>query len=786
MNERVERLRRKSFETVPCVSVERAQLMTHFYRENMYKYSVPVLRALNFKHLCERKTLYIGEDELIVGERGPFPKAVPTYPELTCHSLEDLKILDSRPMTRYAVSKETMSIYEREIIPFWRGRNLREHVFKEAPAEWRSAYEVGMFTEFMEQRAPGHTVLDGIIYRKGMVDFKEEIAQSLANLDYLNDPEATEKAEELKAMAISCDAAITFAERHAEMAEKMADRETNPERRAELIKIAATCRWVPAHAPRDFWEALQMYWFVHLGTVTELNGWDSMSPGHLDQHLYPFYEKDLVANTLNREKAKELLQCFWIKFNNQPAPPKVGVTAEESGTYNDFTNINLAGLKRDGSDGVNEVSYLLLEVLDEMQLLQPQANVQVSHKTPERFLKAACRVIRKGSGYPSVFNADEVIMEQLRIGKTLEDAREGGTSGCIETGSFGKEAFILTGYLNVPKILEVTLNNGLDPLTGHTVGLQTGGPRNFTSFDALYGAFEKQLNYCVDLKIRVNNYIERMYAWYAPAPFLSVVIRDCIARGKDYNNGGPRYNANYIQCCGIGTITDSLSAIKKHVFEEKTVAMDHLLNALQKNFDGEESLRLMLFNKTPFYGNDDDLADSIMQQVYASLFNAIDGKPNTKGTEYHLNMLSTTCHVYFGRMLGASANGRLAGFPISDGTSPSHGADRKGPTAVIKSLGKMDQVKSGGTLLNQRFTPGVLKGETGVDSMAHLIRTYFNLNGHHVQFNVVDTATLRRAQEVPDEYRNLLVRVAGYSDYFVDLDRHHQEEIIARTEHESL
>jgi len=760
--------------------------MTQFYRENMYKYSVPVLRALNFKHLCERKTLYIGEDELIVGERGPFPKAVPTFPELTCHSVEDLKILDSRSMTRYAVSKETMTIYEREIIPFWRGRNLRERVFKEAPAEWKSAYEVGMFTEFMEQRAPGHTALDGIIYRKGMMDFKEEIAHSLAKLDYLNDSEATEKAEELKAMAISCDAVITFADRHAEMADEMADRETKPERRAELKKIAATCRWVPAHAPRDFWEALQMYWFVHLGTVTELNGWDSMCPGHLDQHLHPFYEKDLAANTLNREKAKELLQCFWIKFNNQPAPPKVGVTAEESGTYNDFANINLAGLKRDGSDGVNEVSYLLLEVLDEMQLLQPQANVQVSHKTPERFLKAACRVIRKGSGYPSVFNADEVIMEQLRIGKTLEDAREGGTSGCIETGSFGKEAFILTGYLNVPKILEVTLNNGLDPLTGHTVGLQTGDPRNFASFDALYGAFEKQLSYFVDLKIRVNNYIEQMYACYAPAPFLSVLIRDCIAKGKDYNNGGPRYNANYIQCCGIGTITDSLSAIKKHVFEEKAFAMDRLLNALQKNFDDEESLRLILFNKTPFYGNDDDLADSIMQQVYASLFNAIDGKPNTKGTEYHLNMLSTTCHVYFGRMLGASANGRLAGLPISDGTSPSHGADRKGPTAVIKSLGKMDQVKSGGTLLNQRFTPSVLKGETGVDSMAHLIRTYFNLNGHHVQFNVVDTATLRRAQASPEEYRNLLVRVAGYSDYFVDLDRHHQEEIIARTEHESL
>jgi formate C-acetyltransferase len=689
-------------------------------------------------------------------------------------------------MTRYAVSNETMTLYEREIIPFWQGRNLRERIFKDAPQEWKFAYDAGMFTEFMEQRAPGHTVLDGIIYQKGMLDFKEEISRCLASLDYLNDLEATGKAEELKAMAISCDAVITFADRHAEMAEKMATRETHPQRRAELAKISATCRWVPAHAPRDFWEALQMYWFVHLGTVTELNGWDSMSPGHLDQHLYPFYEKDLAANTLNREKAKELLQCFWIKFNNQPAPPKVGVTAKESGTYNDFTNINLAGLKRDGSDGINEVSYLLLEVLDEMQLLQPQANVQISHKTPERFLKAACRVIRKGSGYPSVFNADEVIMEQLRTGKTLEDAREGGTSGCIETGSFGKEAFLLTGYLNVPKILEVVLNNGSDPLTGLNVGLQTGDPRNFTSFDELYGAFEKQLNYFVELKIRMNNYIEHMYASCAPAPFLSVVIRDCIAKGKDYYDGGPRYNTNYIQCCGIGTITDSLSAVKRHVFEEKTVSMDRLLNALQKNFDGEESLRLRLFNKTPFYGNDDDIADTIMQQVYASLFNAIDGKPNTKGTEYHLNMLSTTCHVYFGRMLGASANGRLARLPISDGTSPSHGADRKGPTAVIKSLGKMDQIKSGGTLLNQRFTPSVLKGETGIDGMAHLIRTYFNLNGHHVQFNVVDTATLRRAQVSPDEYRNLLVRVAGYSDYFVDLDRHHQEEIIARTEHESL
>lgn len=784
MNARVARLREASFEAVPCISIERALLETAFYKKNEGKYSPPVLRALNFKYLCGKKTIYIGDDELIVGERGPFPKAVPTFPELTCHSVEDLKILSSREMTRYAISDADIETYRRKVIPYWRGRTMRDRVFNHVPQAWRDAYEAGMFTEFMEQRAPGHTSLDNTIYKKGMLDFKREIAEVLAKLDFLNDPEATDKTEELKAMDISCDAVILFAERHARLADDMARGEKDLRRRAELEDISRICRRVPAHAPADFREALQMYWFVHLGTITELNGWDAMSPGHLDQHLYPFYKKGLEDGTLDRERAKELIGCFWIKVNNHPAPPKVGVTARESGTYNDFTNINLGGLLRDGSDGSNEVSYLILEVIDELHLLQPGSNVQISHKTPDRFLKAACRVIRKGYGYPSVFNADEVVMEQVQAGKTVEDAREGGCSGCIETGCFGKEAYILSGYLNVPKILELALNNGTDPLTGRKIGPETGDPKSFTNFEGLYEAFGKQLHYAVDLKLRVNNYIERMFSSYAPATFLSVVINDCIARGRDYYNGGPRYNTNYIQCCGIGTVTDSLAALKKHVFEDRTVGMDRLLEALGRNFEGEEALRLKLMNKTPFYGNDDDYADAIMQRVYASLLREIDGKPNTKGGVYHINMLSTTCHVYFGKMLGASANGRFAGMPESDGTSPSHGADRNGPTAVIKSLGKMDQIRSGGTLLNQRFFPSVLDGEEGITKLAHLIRTYFRLNGHHIQFNVVDSDTLRKAQADPDDYRDLLVRVAGYSDYFVDLDKDHQEEIIARTEHE--
>jgi formate C-acetyltransferase len=787
MTPRVARLRKKSFEAQPSISAERALLVTEFYRQNHGKYAVPVLRALNFKNLCEKKTIYIGDDELIVGERGPYPKAVPTFPELTCHSLEDLKILDSRAMTGYRVDVAVYDIYEKSVIPYWRERTLRERVFRDVPPNWHKAYEAGIFTEFMEQRAPGHTTLDGVIYRKGMLDFKAEIADSLANLDFISDAEAAAKAEQLKAMDIACEAAIIFARRHADLARQLAAKQkTDRVRQKELQEIAAVCDWVPAHAPRNFHEALQIYWFVHLGTITELNGWDAMNPGHLDQHLFDFYQKDLAAGVLDRDWAKELIECLWIKFNNHPAPPKVGVTAQESGTYNDFTNINIGGLKADGCDGVNEVSYILLEAVDELHLLQPGSNVQISHKTPHRFLRAACKVIRKGYGYPAVFNADQVIMEQIRAGKSLEDAREGGCSGCIETGAFGKEAYILTGYLNIPKILELTLNNGMDPLTGQAVGLPTGDATDFKDFEDLYTAFVTQLNCMVDLKIRVNNRLEQMYATDAPAPFLSVVIADCIAKGKDYNNGGPRYNTNYIQCCGIGTVTDSLSAIKKHVFENKSTTLKDLRQALACNFVDQEALRLRLLNKTPFYGNDDDEADAIMQRVYADLFKAIDGKPNTKGGSYHLNMLSTTCHVYFGKMLGASANGRHAGLPISDGTSPSHGADRRGPTAVIKSLAKMDQAKSGGTLLNQRFLPSVVKDQEGIEKLCHLIRTYFNLGGHHIQFNIVDSQTLRQAQKTPDDYRDLLVRVAGYSDYFVDLDADHQEEIIARTEHDII
>jgi formate C-acetyltransferase len=760
--------------------------MTSFYRQELGLISAPVRRARSFQYLLEHKAICINDGELIVGEKGPAPKATPTYPELCCHTLEDLDILDSREKIPFAASPEAREVYAETIIPFWRGRTMRERIFAEMTGDWLAAYEAGVYTEFMEQRSPGHTVLDDKIYRKGMLEFKREIETSLASLDYLNDPEAYAKQEELKAMAICAGALIRFAERHAESALDLAAREADPQRKAELERIAEVCSRVPAHAPRDFWEALQYYWFVHLGVTIELNPWDAFCPGKLDQHLYPFYQKGLEDGTLTRDGAEELLHCFWIKFNNQPAPPKVGVTAAESSTYTDFAQINTGGVKVDGSDAVNEVTYLILDVIEEMRLLQPSSSIQVSKKNPNRFVKRAGRIIRTGFGQPSVFNTDLIVQELVRMGKSVADARTGGSSGCVEVGAFGKENYNLTGYFNLPKVLEITLHNGLDPRTGERIGLETGDPTDFQTFDELFDAFSRQVRYFVDVKVRGNNVIERLYATYLPAPFLSLLIDDCIATARDYHDGGARYNTTYIQGVGLGTMADALSAISYHVYDQGTLTMEELLAALADDFTGHERLRQLLLNKTPRYGNDDDYADGIMQRVFEAYFQAVDGRPNTKGGTYYINLLPTTCHVYFGSVIGATPDGRLAATPVSEGISPVQGADRRGPTAAVKSAAKMDHARTGGTLLNQKFTPRLLEDDDGLDMLVHLVRTYFKLDGHHIQFNVVDAGTLRAAQRNPEQHRDLIVRVAGYSDYFCDLTQELQDEIIARTEHRSF
>ncbi len=783
-NERVQNLRIQSESTVPSITIERALLVTEVYKKYANKVSMPLLRALTFKHLMENKTICINHGELIVGERGTGPQATPTYPELCCHTIDDLSVISEREKISFDVSDDVRNTQENEIIPYWKGRSMRDIIFSKMSSDWHNCYEAGIFTEFMEQRAPGHTVAGDKIYNMGMLDLKKQIARKLDSIDFIEDQEALAKSEQLQAMAICADSIITYAKRHADRARELAESEKSTGRREELLKIAFVCDNVPANAPRDMWEALQHYWFIHLGVITELNTWDAFCPGRLDQHIWPFYSKGINNNSLCKDKAKELLECFWIKFNNQPAPPKVGITLKESGTYTDFSNINLGGLKPDGNSGVNELTYLLLEVIDEMRLLQPSTNIQVSKKSPDLFIRKAGEIIRKGWGQPSVFNVEAVIQELLVQGKSLVDARNGGISGCVETGAFGKESYILTGYFNLTKVLEITMNRGRDPLTGKKLGPDTGDPGNFESFDQLMDAFETQLQHFLEIKIAGNQLIEKLYADSMPAPFLSLIIDDCIDKAKDYNSGGSRYNTNYIQGVGIGSITDSLTSIKKHIYDEQKYSWDELLSALANNFSGQEAMRQYIVNKTPHYGNDEDYADIIMQNVFQIFHRLVDGRKSIRGATYRINMLPTTSHVYFGSVIRATPDGRLSGMPLSEGISPVQGNDLNGPTAVIKSAAKMDHLATGGTLLNLKFSPKVLTGEKGLDNLVHLVRSYFRMDGHHLQFNVIDADTLKKAQANPEQFRSLIVRVAGYSDYFNNLSEQLQNEIIARTAHD--
>ena len=783
MTERIRKLREQSLNAENRISAERALLITEFYQSGMADAEpVPVQRALAFKYILEHKYICVNEGELIVGERGPAPKATPTYPEICIHSLQDLEILNDRPKVSFKSDETTRAAYRDIIIPYWKGKSNRDRIFQSLPQEWKEAYTAGVFTEFQEQRAPGHTALGIKMFRTGLLDLKEEIAESLAKTDLVNDPEGVDKRDELRAMDIVCDAMIRYAERYAERLEELAAEEKDPVRKKELEKMAAICRRVPAHAPTTVHEALQHYWFIHLGVVTELNPWDSFNPGRLDQSLYPLYKKQLEEGTVTQEEVYEMLQSFWVKFNNHPSPPKVGVTAEESNTYTDFCLINVGGVKEDGSDGVNEMSYILLDVIREMRLLQPSSMIQVSKKNPDRFIRAAVEIIKTGFGQPSVFNTDALVQEMLRVGKDVRDARNGGCSGCVETGAFGTEAYILTGYFNLPKILELTLNDGFDKRTGKQIGLKTGTATDYRTYEELFAAYKAQVQHFMRIKLTGNNIIERIFMKYMPVPFLSVLIEDCIRNGKDYMCGGARYNSSYVQGVGLGSITDMLTALRYHVYDKKTIAMETMEKALANDFKGFEELQYQLVYHTPKYGNDDDYADEQEVQVFDMYYDVLSGHKSPRGADYRVNMLPTTCHVYFGKVTGATPDGRNAWKVLSEGISPVQGADTNGPTAVIRSAAKIDHIKTGGTLLNQKFTPSLLSTEEGCNNLVHLIRAYFRMDGHHIQFNVVDADTLREAQKHPEDYRDLIVRVAGYSDYFNDLGEDLQNEIICRTE----
>ncbi|MHC5268715.1 trans-4-hydroxy-L-proline dehydratase [Enterococcus sp. LJL98] len=781
---RIQRLREISEQKkIPSISMERGILITEAYQKYEGTCSTPVLRGKVFKYLMENRQLYLEKGALIVGERGHEPQAAPTFPEISCHSLADLTSMKTRKKISYHVTEEDCKIQAELILPYWEKRNMATKIARALPQKWHDYLDSGLFTEFLTQRGPGHGVADGKIYRRGYQAAITEIEQVMARLDFENDFEAAQKKEELLGMKLVCEGMIIMGQRYAALARELAAEEKDLEWKQELLMLAEVCEEVPANRPKTFRQAIQMYWFTHIGVGLEMNHWDSYSPGKLDQHLTPFYEKEIAEGTLTRNEAREYLENLWIQFNNQPAPPKTNLGMNERITYTDFCNITSGGLKADGSTGVSEVSYLILEVMDELRLLQPSSNVQIARNTPEDFLKAALKISRKGWGQPAYYNAEGTYRSLIEMGKDPLDALENSAIiGCVEIAAAGQEASVLAGYLNIPKVLELVLNEGYDAYTQKQVGPKTGNPTNFDSYEAFYDAFEKQLDAVVTVKFQGNETIEALYRKHLPLPLLSVLTDDCIQAGRDYMKGGARYNTSLFQCVGMGTMADSLAVIKKQVFEEKRISMAHLLKACQQNFNGMHEILALISEETPKFGNDIDYVDDLFREVGESLDDIINGRQMKRGARTLVEYSPAIAHMHFGQVMAASPNGRRSVYPLSEGISPEKGSDRLGPTAVIRSAAKLNQQNTGGVLLNQKFSPQVMVGEDGLLRMGALLRAYFSMGGQHMQFNVIENQTLRKAQKNPAAYEHLIVRVAGYSDYFNHLDKAMQDDIIFRTE----
>lgn len=779
---RVERLRQQLLNAPLKVCSERARLVTESYRET--ESDPPVMRrAKALKKVLENMSIFILNDELIVGHIASAQRNAAIYPEFDVVWLErELETISTRKQDRFGVPDNVKQDI-REIIPYWKGRTVKERLFASLPADTRRVrLESGVFSVTVHEGVGlGHVLLDyASVLRRGLLDIKREIQSKLESLD-TTEPDAMPRFHWWTAAALTCDAAVGWARRYAELARRMAEEETNPQRRAELEAIGQVCSRVPALPARTFHEALQSFWFTHIIPQIETNG-NSITPGRFDQYMYPYLASDLAHGILTELQAQELLECLWIKFSE----PVVILDNEAAAVTSGFPmgqNVVVGGVDRNGQDATNRLSFMCLEAQSHIRLGQPNFSVKLHEKSPEEFVRRAVEVIKLGGGMPQLFNDAANTQALLSRGLPLEEARDHAYVGCVENavvGTWGREN---GGYLSLPKILELAINNGVCRLTGKQVGLPTGDLRQFTSFDQVIQAYQKQLHYFVHHLVVEDNVIDLVQGELVPIPFVSLCVPGCIESGKDVTKGGARYNVTCPTGVGLATLGDSMAAIKKLVFEDKALTPDRLQRALDADFDGYEDVRQLLINRAPKYGNDNDYVDGLTREVINMFIDEVRRYTPIRGGQYHAGFTAVTAHVALGRTVGATPDGRRAGKTLSDGISPTAGYDRKGPTAVIRSVTKLDLARATkGMILNQKFSPAALEGAERTDKFINLVRTYFRLGGLHVQFNVVSAETLREAQEHPNEYRDLVVRVAGYSAFFTELSKEVQDTIIARTE----
>ncbi len=792
---RVERLKEIFLHLKPVFEISRARIYTRVMKETDGE-SMVIRRAKAFCALVRELPINIDPNELFVG----YVNATWAGQQVSAERGEPMeKVLDYKGEREFILSEEDERELREEIIPYWKGpegnwSRIRDpHSYELIPED--KYYQIstssdGKLTTRKIKAGSihyGHECIDyEKVLKKGFLGVKKDAEERLARLNY-TDPDELKIVPFLRGVVMAMEASAEIGKRFAAKARELAEKEENATREAELLKIAEACDWVPANPARTFYEALQSFWFTFILQWWETIETKGTSVGRMDQYLYPYYERDIREGRLTREEAQELIDCWILRLQNPEWNYRDGHYYVIGGRLG--AHLSVGGYKADGSDGTNELSYMFIEAMMHLGLPEPHFSVQVHSRIRDDFLIKACQLCSLGYGHPEFENADVIVpgfLSRVTGGQpiTMEDARGFTSCGCQEPMIVGKDGLKLGGMISAAAALEFALNNGVGRLSHQKSGLETGDPRQFKSFEDVKEAYKKQFALIIKKYTVRSNIGERNLAEMHPTVLHSALIEDCIEKGMSREEGGARYNAGPGQfAVGLPDIADSFAAIKKLVFEDKKITMAQLCDALDSNFEGYEDIRQMLL-KVPKYGNDDDYVDEQMVWLAREWAAECRKQRNTRGGHGVPGLQAYTSYVAFGETLGALPSGRLAGKPLSDGASPCPGSDVNGPTAVLKSLSKVNNFEQNMTdIVNMTLDPVMFKDGDGFKKLADFIRTLVDQKVEEVQFNVVSPDTLRAAQREPDKYRSLLVKVCGYCAFFVDLTEGLQNGIIARTEH---
>lgn len=802
-SERIDRLRNHLLDLMPEISSERVRHYTQAYQEYQSD-SIIMKRAKALTRMLENMSIYILDGELLVGNTAKHPRGVELFPEFEVEWIEreldgNPFYFDERPGDRYAIRSDVRAELK-ELLPQWHTKTHCERVLSILPDDVQKASDMMVINSYwLMQGGDGHITIDfKKLLSKGIKGLVEEIKQNLEALD-MAEPEAVRKRGFYSAALLALDGAVIFANRYAALANELATKEKNPKRQDELKKIAAICERVPYNPARSFYEALQSLWFVQAILQIENNG-HSMSLGRLDQTLYPYLLSDFERGAITTEEAAELLQCFWLKLFTVNKIRDWDSTQFFAG-YQVFQNITFSGQHYGGKDATNLLSYLILGTQKAIRLSAPSLSFRFHDGVSEAFLQEVIDVVRLGGGQPGLYSDETVIPSLLNRGIDYEDAVNWSVVGCVEPIVEGREGYRPNGasFISMLKILEIALHGGCDPKTGHRLHPQDGDLSSFGSFEEVLENWQRQARFFTKLQVTLDNSIDTSMEELVPNPFVSCFVEECIGRGKTIKQGGAVYDFCGPLIVGLANVGDSLAAIKKLVYKEEKLTGAQLLHAMDTNFSdqattpsGEEIRRMLL--EVPKYGNDDDYADNLTAAALDLFCRELPKYKVTRygrgprGCTWQASTSTVSGNIPFGQYIGATPDGRQDGEPTADTTSPTHGMDRKGPLRAMKSVAKIPNLLcSGGNLFNMKFSPLVLKDETGKRKFSSLIRTFLgDLKGMHVQFNIVDGETLREAKHHPAKYPDLMVRVAGYSALFTALDPKVQDDIIGRTENMML